>query len=469
MPERSTVSRTSGWPYTAANLLLLVYLIWVASQITGGIIKRETWAVIPLVVGFACLAASLSALAPRIRIVVAAALACTLYHLWGMYAEVTPYADFHYFYGESVHFMKGGGLGAALKTKSPTTVAWYGSVLWLLGPSLHTTYIAAAVLWAAQIPLLYWALASLGVAEATAKTAALMYGFSPSVVFFAPLITSESVFNFLMVVCLYIVSKYHRHPGPRTAAALGAASALLFLTRQNGAAFMIAFALYVALWPGEVRRRLVPLASMLATFVLIVLLNAYATQRYTGHFSVMPSPWGAYYFMVGTNRATHGVYNTEDLALAGYPTLSHEEASRNALRIGIERITMDPLGFVAFAFTDKLVELWGTDVSSVEWPTDLSPKQRALVDAGIIPVARRLTDAFWLFLILTAALALIWCMASPRRRAERLPGELTCVVVLPMLLLSLLHVFIEVQPRYHIPYVPLLCTLSALSLPALGK
>jgi hypothetical protein len=173
--------------------------------------------------------------------------------------------------------------------------------------------------------------------------------------------------------------------------------------------------------------------------------------------------------MVGTNRATRGVYNTEDFALAGYRTLSFEEASRNALRIGIERITIDPVGFVAFAFTDKLEELWGTDVSSVELPTDLSPKQRALADAGVIPVARRLTDAFWLFLILTAAFSLIWCMASPRRRAERLPGELTCVVVLPMLLLSLLHVFIEVQPRYHIPYVPLLCTLSALSLPVRGK
>jgi hypothetical protein len=468
MPQRSAAWRTSGWPFTAANLLLLLYLLWVASRVSGGIIARETWVVIPLVVGFACLGVSVGALAPSIRIVVAAVLACTLYHLWGMYAEVTPYADFDYFYSESVRFTKG-GLGVALKTKSPTTVAWYGSALWLLGLGYHTMYMAAAVLWAAQIPLLYSALASLGVAEATAKTAALLYGFSPSVVFFAPLITSESVFNFLIAVCLYVLSRYRRRAALRTAAVLGGASALLFITRQNGAAFVIAFALYLALWPGKVRQRMLPLASMLATFLLIVFLNAYATSRYTGQFSVMSSPWGAYYFMVGTNRVSRGVYNPEDFALAGYGRLSHEEASRNALRIGIERIRVDPLGFVAFAFTDKLKELWWTDVSSVELPTDLSPKQRALVDAGVIPLARRLTDSFWLFLILTAALALIWCTASPRRRAERLPDELTCILVLPLLLLSLLHVFIEVQPRYHVPYVPLLCTLSALGLPTLKR
>ena len=426
----------------------------------------------PLVVGFAYLGAWLSALAPRIRIGLAAVLAFTLYVLWGMFAEVTPFSDFLSFYQASIRLTTGGGLGAALPSKSPLTVAWYGSVLWLLSPSYQTTYIAAAVLWAAQIPLLYAALPSFGVRDPIAKTAALIYGFSPSVVFYAPLITSESVFNFLIVVCLYVLSRYHRHAELRTAAALGAASALLFLTRMNGGAFMLAFALYVAVWPGEMRQRLLPLASLLATFLLIVFLNALATSRYTGQFSLMPSHWGSYNLMAGTNRASHGGYNTEDLALAGFTgdsALSHDEASHNALRIGIERITTDPLGFVAFAFTDKLMRFWGTDASSVDWPTDQSPKRQALVDAGIISLAHRLTEAFWLFLNLTAALALLWWLASPRRQTERLPTQLTCIVVLPMLLLSLIHVFIEVQPRYHIPFLPLLCTLSALSLPVLGK
>jgi hypothetical protein len=40
-------------------------------------------------------------------------------------------------------------------------------------------------------------------------------------------------------------------------------------------------------------------------------------------------------------------------------------------------------------------------------------------------------------------------------------------MILPLLLLALLHVFVEVQPRYHIPFVPLLCMLSALAQQAL--
>jgi len=460
------------WPYTAANLLLLLYLIWIAPRITRGIITHEGWEVIPLVVGLAYLGAWLSARAPRIRIGLAATLAFTLYVLWGMFAEVTPFSDFLSFYRASIGLTTGEGIRAALLSKSPATVAWYGSALWLLGPSYQTTYIAAAVLWAAQIPLLYAALASFGIHDATAKTAALMYGFSPSVVFFAPLITSESLFNCLIVVCLYVSSRYHRHAELRTAAALGAAGAFLFLTRMNGGAFMIAFALYVVVWPGERRQRWLPLASLLATFLFVVFLNAYGTSRYTGQFSLLPSKWGAYNLMAGTNRLSRGGYNTEDLALAGFtgdPALSHAEASRNALRIGIERITTDPFGFMAFAFTDKLMHFWGTDVACVDWPTNQSPKRQALVDARIIGLAHRLTEAFWLFLNLTAALALVWCLASPRRRAERLPDPLTCVVVLPMLLLSLIHIFVEVQPRYHVPYLPLLCMLSAMSLPMVGK
>ena len=42
----------------------------------------------------------------------------------GVFAEVTPFSDFRSFYDESIEVMMGGGLGTALKTKSPITVAW---------------------------------------------------------------------------------------------------------------------------------------------------------------------------------------------------------------------------------------------------------------------------------------------------------------------------------------------------------
>src|SRR5215468_1846185 len=182
------------WPYSAANLLLLLYLMWAAPAVTVQIINRETWAVIPLIIGFVYLGERLLALAPTIRIGRAAALAFVLYVVWGMFAEVTPFSDFMSFYRASVDLATRHTLGVVLTSKSSTTVGWYGSVFWLLGPGYETMYIAAAVLWAAQIPLLYAALGSLGVDDASAKTAALIYGFSPSVVFYAPLITSESLF-----------------------------------------------------------------------------------------------------------------------------------------------------------------------------------------------------------------------------------------------------------------------------------
>jgi hypothetical protein len=133
------------------------------------------------------------------------------------------------------------------------------------------------------------------------------------------------------------------------------------------------------------------------------------------------------------------------------------------------RFADDPVGFVAFAFTDKLARFWGSDGFSVDWPTDRSPRRQALEDGGVIAAAFRLADAFWLALNLTAAIALLSHLPWRRRRAAPFPTQLTCVAVLPMLLWSFIHIFVEVQPRYHIPYAPLLSALSAMGLQALRR
>lgn len=458
-----------AWPYAAVNLLMLLYLILVARTATVQVLKYQGLKVIPIAVVLVCAGFCLLALAPRIRIGLAALLAFAVYAAWGFFVEATPRDDFNNFYIAAANFAADPGIRPPVASKSPTTVVFYGSAMWLLGSSVRTTYFVAAAVWAVQIPLLYAALAGLGLRDATAKTAALLYGFSPTVFFFAALISSESVFNCLIVVSLWFAARYRRRPNLGSAVALGAASGLMFLTRMNGLVFMLALSVYVAASPKDLARRvrLGRMAALAAAFLAAVALNAMVATIQHGELALLPSPWGAYILMSGTNRASDGEWNQPDFELAGFDAASgvtHAEASRNSLRIGVERISADPLGFLVFAFTRKLMRLWGTDVSSVDWPTTESPRRQMLAESGLIRRAHRVTDAFWLALIYSAALGLLWYMASQWRGTASLPESFTWIAVLPMVLLSAMHVFLEVQPRYHIPYVPLLCALSALSL-----
>ena len=75
-----------------------------------------------------------------------------------------------------------------------------------------------------------------------------------------------------------------------TAGALGIAGGLLCLTRMGGGAF----AVYVAIWRWELswRNRLQRLGILMATFLLVVLVNALVRSSYTGTFSLMPSKCG---------------------------------------------------------------------------------------------------------------------------------------------------------------------------------
>ena len=179
-------------------------------------------------------------------------------------------------------------------------------------------------------------------------------------------------------------------------------------------------------------------------------------------FRTTPSQSGGLLLLFGTNQASRGGYNLLDATLAGHgsedPSI-RARAPEKAREIALQRIGDDIPGFLAFAATEKIGSLWGRERPEIGRSIG-PPEHRALVDARVLTTIVLLSDGAYRTVFLLFIIALIVQILRPDR---------ALVLGAVVLLYSLPHVFIEVQPRYHLtmaPYViagALLCLADIIS------
>jgi len=110
-------------------------------------------------------------------------------------------------------------------------------------------------------------------------------------------------------------------------------------------------------------------------------------------------------------------------------------------------------GFLGFALTDKVNELWSSESFTVAWPLRDSPKLRRLGPTGV----RRLlsiTESYYLLILVLALAGAIRRLVVLSRGQGPSGMELVLYTTSAGLLLA--HVFVEVQGRYHLIFYPLL-------------
>lgn len=188
-------------------------------------------------------------------------------------------------------------------------------------------------------------------------------------------------------------------------------------------------------------------------------LNATHRRRLSGYgFKIIGSPWGAYNFLAGTNVEFNGGWNPPDLELAGFSgknKVSHEEASHNAINIAISRIREDVPKFAKFALTDKIFRLWNNENYAYSWTIEKSDFKSRL-DNTVQPFISACMNGPYRLLILLFGFVLAGQILAPHKSM--------IVAVLPLLGQILLQIFIEVQPRYHMPMTTIMLVTSALYL-----
>ncbi len=242
--------------------------------------------------------------------------------------------------------------------------------------------------------------------------------------------------------------------------------AFLYLTRPVGLFFILGAVLFAVLLPlpgtgRPVRRRSRLLLALTGPFAVIVLLNAGVGYQATGEFRLQPArgrrgqpierdePCDEGHLQPGRRQ--------RDLAgFQGPNAVSWKEASANATRIALSRISSDPVGFIRFSLTDKVTSMWGSATHGLYWSLKASPQLGNMRSSGQYEAMARLTDAFYLLSMLSFVAALAFAVF------RKVPAMFLMPWLLPLLAMAALHVFIETQGRYHIPFMPFVYSAAAL-------
>ena len=438
------------------------------------------------------------ALSRTLGIVTILALSFSASILWGLFIESVPTSDFFVFH-RAAGRLSMGEFAYLFSAKSPPAVAYYAAFHWLLGPTYMTNYIASSVAWTGGAALAYKALRSLYDDEKKVKFVCATLAFCPAFVVFSPVVSSESVFFLLSAVCAWLISRHivGLSSSPGLYIAVGLATAGLFLTRANGILALLLCVSIIAVAgtrsPAEIeqedlesktRRYRHPLALctiVLTAFFLVCFAYGYLSWQSGQGLKVTSPQRGSVYLLFGTNMERGGRYNVADLELAGYRgenKLPLDQANERARKIAIERIANDPIGFISFSLTDKVAQLWDRQYSlyilalgDKERTEKFYQQRTSIGTSSLRSIADSVTDPsqppsirVWplVFISLdgvfrvTLLLFLFMLISEIRRPSPYLALGMVAF------LLSVPHILIEVQPRYHLAMTPFIIVGSTL-------
>ena len=386
---------------------------------------------------------------------------------WAFLVESRPISDFMGFHRLAQTIGDTGEWLRALDSKSPSTVAYFAAFQTFVS-GFATNYVAGALAWTAGSFLIYRAAAAHLKQALRARLICAGVAFYPTFVVFAGVPSSEAVFFLLTGAAIWSLSRVVAGPaGPvwirlGYAALAGVFVAVLYLSRMNGLVLLLPCVYVLLAWcaPGDgigtgatdtdrVSQRLLPPGVLVCAFVVAVLaFGGLASMKGDG-FRVTPSDSGGLLLLFGTNKTSWGGYNLMDATLAGHgaedPAVRARAPAR-AREIALQRIFNDVPGFLAFAATDKVAHLWGRERPEIGRSIG-PPERHVLVDARLLRTVVLLSDGAYRTVFLLFLASLIAQIVRPDR---------ALIFGTVVLLYSLPHLFIEVQPRYHLAMTPYL-------------
>lgn len=363
-----------------------------------------------------------------------------------------PRSDFASFKNQILSVVDG-DISALFSSKSPLSIFVYSVFTPFVGTSNFAISTIAVTIFALQGSAVVWALKSAGVHNKLSLIIGLGYGSLPGLALYSPVISSEATMILLIILAMGSAAKVFNGGGMRWIFLFGFLSSLSIYARANSLAILLGFGMVFIIWfalsadfkgfrSKSIGFLTLGASSPIFSFSILHLL-VMGKIRLTPY---SPSGW-QWLLLSGTNRDRSGGYSTEDLELAGWKVVSDEEFKRNALEIAFERITSSP-DFIYFALTKKVKRLWSGDGNVANWSLEPKVNYEGFVDfrldiAGLFPGA----------LLVVLLVSVVIAFGLQRKSTLRSGNQLMLsALTLSFLILAFLHIFIEVQARYHIPF-----------------
>jgi 4-amino-4-deoxy-L-arabinose transferase-like glycosyltransferase len=416
---------------------------------------------------------------PRLVLLLITVLAVIPRVIWVNLVHVTPYSDFYTYHTLAGAMAKGELLYPVYISLFPH-VYGYSKVLSILyaifGDSPFTAvYFNIAV--NIGILLLLYYLGRRFYDAKTGLTAALVYAFWPSQIFYNTLVLTEPFYTFgiLLVICLYVIviDKGHNMAFQILSFfGLGLAIGLLKYIRPASLILLIAIVIHyifaeilrfrVGFLKKATARNMVWYKIMLP----IILIIAYTAASFIVRNGIerdigveIARQSNGFNIFVGMNKQSEGKWTAEDSSLL-QPMIDKGMSSTEIMdtfsAMGMERLkNMDLLTHIKHQL-NKNRNMWGSDSESLGYT------QLAISATSHINISKHIN---WLSYIANGYYFVFFILASAAFIVlKEKTSDQSILLYLYILGTVAVHMLVEVHCRYHYTAVPLLCVLASAAL-----
>jgi hypothetical protein len=374
---------------------------------------------------------------------------------WILVSGVTQTSDFANYDRMARDICEGRYIVHPFKSSGPSIL--FALHYLVLGHRPLAPQLTLAVLSSVQVLLVYSLLVKTTSSERAALLGATILAVWPEHILYVNLLGSDVLFSTLVLLATWLLSqawgsRLLRHLAAAFAA--GIALGLSHWVRTTAFAYLLPGVLFLALEESRpLRRRSMALGALGAGFLVPILPLMYLNYRMTGFPSPMSSQAGGWSLLVGSNPASLGRYNKEDETLVNRLVATQTPRpgehrfvfrDRIAKEIALKRIREQP-GVYAWTMLRYKVSLLWAEAADISW--SVRESRFGAYERRI----RKEANFFHGLAVAAAVVGLTW--TAVRRRCA---WDVRQVLFWAALLTTIIHCFVEVQPRYHHMFLPTL-------------
>lgn len=382
--------------------------------------------------------------------------------VWAAAVPVDPVSDSNAYDTFATNLAAGNGFGWTRDNPSgffaPGAAFIYAVLYSIFGHSYWPIVVLHIIVSAASVVLL-WSLAHRWFGLRAANVAAWALAIWPSQVMFVTILATELIFNFLLLVALWIWTRESLSIWVR-GLLLGPVLALSALIRPHALLLPAIFAIERLI---RTRKLITTIGSAaIAGLLMVVILFPWSlrNERVFGERFLVSANFGVTLWM-GNNPQSSGEY----MSIPDDVKHLNDAQRDNELKLrAVEYIKSDPAGFVKNSVV-RLVKTHSRETINVAW--NIKGIEHSLGNKMLMPL-KAVSTAYWYVVLLAAAAGALLLL----RRKGMVHG-----VCHPTILLwayfAAIHAAILSQDRYHFISIPMIAALAGFAiaslLPWLGK
>lgn len=338
-----------------------------------------------------------------------------------------------------------------------------GGIYALFGPHPLVVPLFNVFLSLAQVLFVY--LVAREIEPESARPAALFFAVWPAQIMYCSVVAAENSFLVPFLAAIYVFIRFFKyHAGsPRGYAMLVLAGILTALAQAMrpmamvlipAAAVCILFLITCHKSGGRdlAQKGLFILLAAISYFAALKLISL-PIKELSG-IDITRSGTG-YNFLVGTNYEGNGMFNQEDFGIIAKYDYDFDRVHSEAGKLAVQRIREDPVRFLKLV-VKKVNYQWAKENYGYYWSI-ISAENGSRLEETIKQHPRFFYAASQFFYLIILFLTAAGCYAAYRKKIMA-PAMLWLIIGA----FFLAYCFLEVQPRYHLPAVPLFIILAGL-------